>query len=332
VEQLLVEGVAVPHAPDGARIAALETLFFAMIPELLAMVGGDHHEGVPSPAELPQAVEETSDLLVDVEQGAVVEGDLVLPEALEIGRLPVFLVDEAPLRGGGAAPRAARFGDEEVAGIGLWRGDRLVEVHVLEIEKERPLGTLPHPGEGPVGQALCGAVARLGVVEAALEAAPEVGIGREERRPELRPVEVVGEGLRLRPELRRVRVVELPHFARQAGAVLGRVEGGEEAADRRHRPGGGREGVLEDAPLPRQGVDSRGGGARVAVSPHVVGAQGVDADHHHVLGAGTATEQGEDEDGREPLEDLEETPRCANLHPWRPSKAGARSPEDRPEG
>ena len=151
-----------------------------------------------------------------------------------------------------------------VTGVGLQHGPHR-RVHL----GSRPRVTFPLVGEG---------------VESLAEAvvATEVGDGG---RPH-RPVAGAGEHLRHRLRLRDQR------HAVDVHAVSDGVKGGEQGGVARVGGGQGNHRVLEEHALGGQRIDERRRRTAVAVTPEVVGAQGVDRDEHDA-GAAAASAEGE---------------------------------------
>ena len=261
VDQLVVEAGAVRHA--------------AVLEELLAMIGGDHDQRVvPQPA-LAQAIEQLTDLAVEREQLLVVlpahgvdlfggerhrAGSDVLAQASPVGAQRATLIT-----GGEDAARRRR------------RAIRPVQLEVVQVGEERPLGLGVEPGQQLLVDVR--GLRRLVVVDVEALIEPELGselvLLREQRGGVAESAQRLGDGDGRRRQAAAHDLVTL--LQESAEAVLGRVEAGEQGGDR--GPGPARLGE-------RSREAGAGGGERLEPRRHraavrrlgadAVGAQAVD--------------------------------------------------------
>ena len=248
----------VEHAP------AVEPL--AVVQELLAVVGQEDDQGVLVEPAVLQHLEEAAELLVAECDIAVVLGH----QPLAIGGLEVVGA-RVP---GGMAGRRVRL-EHPVEGRGRRVGH--VRVHGVHVQERGEATARFEPGEGRVHHHVGShQLARLVVlaVEAGeeVEAPVEARLGAVDHR--------VGDrgpgGVTLRLEHlgdRRVRRIE--RVSELHRPVLAGEERRQDRSHRRLRPRGMGHRLVEHDRVLREGVQVRGGVARVAIGPGVVGPQRV---------------------------------------------------------
>ena len=152
VQQLVVERLPVEE--------------LAMVPELLAVVGGDDHERAVEAAAAREAAQQASDLAVGVGEAAVVEVD----DALAVG-LAVAVLPGARDVVEGEADRGRRAAIDEAARVARRRAVGRVGVEVVEIERGRTASGGGQVAEGGARDGARVELARLDGVEARLLAA-----------------------------------------------------------------------------------------------------------------------------------------------------------------
>ena len=254
----------------------------AVLVELLAVVGGQHDQGVAQHVGR-DGIDQPADEAVGVVDLAVVEGLEVLgvPRRIERDLPRVDPLHVAPRHagraGGGLEGRAVVHDLRIVVGI--------VGIDVVDVEEERLVAVRLQPGEHPpvdrrrvrlvvVGRRLAGRA------EEGLEAAGET-VPRVED-----PVAEEAAGLVAAPRHRLGQGRDPRRDAVGRGVVaeeLARLAAGHERDHRRQGPGRLGVGVLHHDPRPRQGAGDVGRGvAPVAVGSQVVVAQGVDQDEEDV--------------------------------------------------
>ncbi len=251
-----------------------------VVEELLAVVGGEHHEGLVEEPALLEPFEEPPQLAIHEEQLLIVGPDHEAAVRLR-PRLPAGVaLAEAPERQGEPAGIAAR----EAAAHRRRRVVGEVRIEDVQHEQKRPLVARVEPAQPPMHDLAGARVLRVvdEDVIPGLEAAAETEGGMEEGVVDDRG----GREAALRQDLayrRRGLVQEgeaplLRALAQEPRRVAARNLPGVERAEARQRPRGGGPGPLEDSRPCRPPVEGRRGRPLVAVHPEVIGAQRV---HHH---------------------------------------------------